>query len=229
MDYASFLISTRARSPELGDYLMAVASSPLQFEGEHPLVHSSYNHVHLWKLEYLADTCDWIDTAFRTAFAKYVLEQWRQRAKGLAPYRQHGYRQYVYEDLAPTLSMVAETDVGFPYDPRSVQEVKQVEDVMLVYQERSWRAHFSDDGDAIRPERVLNTIRRQQGSLSSGSASKLGLNVAQLRRLIVNLDLAYEVNAIRKHFRRRPADFNPPAEADDSRKLWERRLVAGYD
>lgn len=228
MDHAAFLQSTRERSRELADYLEAVAASPLRFEGDHPLMHSSDNHVHLWKLEYLADELSWIDTGYRTGFARYVLEQWRRRAKGLPPYRERGYRIYLYEDLAPTLSMVAETDFGFPYGRPGLQQVDRIEDVMSAYAGRSWRANFEVEEGGITPERLLKVIRAEQGSLSSPSADRLGINVAELRRLVVNLGLDDEVNQIRKHFRRRPADLRAPEEDLGPWRLWERVLPAGY-
>lgn len=229
MDHASFLRETRDRSADLADYAEEVAASPLRFEGEYPLMHSSDNHVHLWKLEYLADDLTWIDTRFRTQFVRYVLEQWRRRAKGLEPYRDRGYRLFVYEDLAPTLSMVAETPTGFPYSRQGMHQVETIEEVMGVYEGRSWRALFESEEGGIKPDRVIELIRQHAGSLGSGPASRLGVNVAQLRRLIVNFGLEDEVNQIRKHFRRRPADLKPLPDEGPPWRLWERRLPAGYD
>ena len=88
---------TRRRCPELAQFLEDVAASPLHFEGSQPLQHSSSNHVHLWMVEFLADTHRWIDTDYRVEVASYLLEQWRRRLKGLSPYRQQGYRLYLYE------------------------------------------------------------------------------------------------------------------------------------
>ena len=109
------LRQTRRRCPELAQYLEDVAASPLRFDGSDPLQHSSDNHVHLWKIESLADTYGWIDVDYRVEVVSYLLEQWRCRLKGLPPYRQQGYRLYLYEDLAPTISVVAETPIRFPY------------------------------------------------------------------------------------------------------------------
>jgi len=229
VNHAAFLAGLRERSLELADYAVAVVNTPLRFDGAHPLEHSSHNHVHLWKLEFLADELSWIDPSFRAAFARYILEQWRRRAKGLAPYREQGYRIYVYEDLAPTLSMVAETAVGCPYDLARASRVDRIEDVMAVYAGRSWRSLFASDNGGINPARVAQVIRQQQGSISSPTASRLGVNVAQLRRLIVNLGLEDEVNQIRKHFGRRPADLPAIDETRPPWKLWERILPPSYD
>ena len=76
---------TRARSPALAAYLEAVAARPLSFDGAHPLDHSSDNHVHLWKVEYLADRFGWIDVDYRVDFVSHVLERWARRLKGLPP------------------------------------------------------------------------------------------------------------------------------------------------
>ena len=108
---SDFIDYTRSKSRELARALEQVCASPLQFDTEFPLVHSSANHEHLWILEHQADHASWIDTAYRTQFIKHILEHWRIRLKGMAPYRERGYRVYVYEDTSPTLSVVAETDI----------------------------------------------------------------------------------------------------------------------
>lgn len=111
---------TKERSSELAEYLELVSAAPLMFEGDEPLQHSSHNHIHLSDLEYLAESNSWINAEYRAEFVEYVFEQWRRRLKGLKPYRERGYRIYVYETwMAPVVSVVAETDVGFPYDTES--------------------------------------------------------------------------------------------------------------
>ena len=82
----SLIEYTQSRSPDLAEYIQAVAASPLTFETPYPLQHSSCNHVHLWKIEYLSDRCDWIDAHYRVEVAKFLLEQWRLRLKRLPPY-----------------------------------------------------------------------------------------------------------------------------------------------
>ena len=83
---------TRARCPELADFLDGCCARPLAFEGPYPIAHSSHNHVHLWALEYWADHHAWIDLDYRVEFARLILERWRGRLKGLSPYREGGYR-----------------------------------------------------------------------------------------------------------------------------------------
>lgn len=223
-----FLQYTRTRSPELADYLQAVASSPLSFEGLDPLKHSSHNHIHLWKLEYLSDAFDWIDVDYRVQFATYVLEQWRRRLKGLPPYRQRGYRIYVYEDLAPTISVVAETDVGFPYAHRSPTFVDGIREIMRLYEGRSWRQHFASSDCEISEARLLLAIERNCGSIGRPSALRLCMQVGKLRTLIINMGLGSKVNAIRKQFRRRPADFTNELPDSGEWRVFERILPAHY-
>lgn len=125
-----FIDYTFSRSPELAEYIQSVAASPLAFDGPYPLQHSSHNHVHLWKLEYLSDTCDWIDVDYRVECISFILGHWRGRLKGLPPYRERGYRVYVYEDLAPSISVVAETDFGFPYCNDHALFVGNIRDIL---------------------------------------------------------------------------------------------------
>lgn len=134
---SEFLDYTRSKSREIADALERVCASRLEFEGDYPLVHSSANHVHLWFLEQQADHAPWIDTEFRSRFIKLVLEHWRIRLKGMAPYRDRGYSMCVYEDAAPTLSVVAETDLGFPYRFGKPVQVERIEDVAALYANRS--------------------------------------------------------------------------------------------
>ena len=178
-----FLEYTRWRSPQLADYARAVAQSPLSFDGEHPLNHSSHNHVHLWKLEYLSDTLKWIDVDYRVEFVKYVLRQWQVRMKGLPPYQQQGYRLYVYEDHAPTISAVAETDIGFPYSCGQPIFVSNIRDILALYNDRSWRESFADIDWEISHERIVNAVEQNDGSIGKPTANSLGLQVGQLRKL----------------------------------------------
>lgn len=119
---------TRARCPELADFLTDCCERELSFVGEHPIEHSSHNHIHLWAVEYWADHHTWIDTDYRVEFAQTVLDRWKSRLKGYRPYRDRGYRLYLYQDLAPTVSVVAETKYGFPYpdQPVFVQSVREI-------------------------------------------------------------------------------------------------------
>lgn len=223
----SFLQYTKTRSLELAKYLETTAKSPLVFEGSHPLKHSSYNHIHLWKLEYLSDHFDWIDLDYRVDFVNYILEQWRRRLKGLTPYKDRGYRMYVYEDLAPTISVVAETDFGFPYSNGQPIFVNNIRDVLTLYTNRSWKENFLFLDWEISEKHLLDTIIKNKGSISKSTAEKLGLSVGKLRTIIINMGLDAKVNKIRKHFHRKPADFSNEYYSDNWH-IFERLLPAHY-
>lgn len=223
-----FLKFTQSRSVELAEYAEAVSRSPLAFVGLNPLEHSAHNHVHLWKLEYLADRCDWIDIEYRVEFVNFILEQWRRRLKGLPPYREHGYRVFVYEDLAPTISVVAETDGGFPYSSGTPVFVKTVREILALYATRSWKVHFTDADQDISTERVVTAVTNNKGSIGRPTAQQLGLPVGKLRLLIVNMGLAEQVNEIRKRYRRPPSDFTNELPYSDRWHVFERRLPPRY-
>lgn len=220
---------TKAHSPELAAYLEGVAAARLTFDGDDPLRHSSDNHIHLWKLEYLADTHRWIDTRYRTEFVKYILEQWRRRLKGMQPYRERGYRIYVYEDLAPTVSVVAETDTGYPYKSERTMFVGSIAEVVQPYSERSWRDIFSGGEWELTPDSILDAVEKHQGSIGRPTAERLGTQVGALRKVIINMGLEDRVNAIRRHYRRRPADFSNVPRESHVLRVFERRLPAGYE
>jgi hypothetical protein len=204
-----------------------VANSPLSFEGEHPLQHSSDNYVHLWMLEHCAERQDWIDVEYRTEFVKYVLEQWRRRLKGLTPYRQRGYRLYVYEGFAPTLSVVAETDYGFPYSMTPLY-VEGISGITSLYASRQWSQNFGGAWD-IDPDVVLSTIEKHAGSIGKPSAQALHMQVGALRKLIVAMGIESSVNTIRKRFKRQPAKFGSVSEELDVWHVFERILPPHYE
>ena len=218
---------TRVRCPELGEFLAACCAQPLAFEGPYPLMHSSHNHVHLWALEYWADHHAWIDLDYRVAFARLILDSWRGRLKGLRPYREAGYRMYLYEDMAPTLSVVADTTYGFPYGG-SPTFVKGPREIMALYAGRSWRGNFIGEPWALKPDRLLAEIERHAGSISKPTANAAGLSVGALRILIEQMGLEGRVNAIRKRFKRRPAAFRGDAPIEHNFHVYEQRLPAGY-
>jgi hypothetical protein len=219
---------TQSRSPELAEYIRAVAHSPLSFDGPYPYDHSSHNHIHLWKLEYLADTCEWIDVDYRVECVNHILEQWRRRLKGLPPYNDRGYRLYVYEDLAPTISAVAETEIGFPFSNGQPVFVKNIRDVLSLYEDRSWKDHFASGDWQISEKRLLDVVTRNKGSISKPTAENLGVPVGKLRSLIINMGLSVEVNSVRKKFQRRPADFSNELVYSDRWRVFERLLPARY-
>ncbi|GAJ02607.1 unnamed protein product, partial [marine sediment metagenome] len=218
---------TQTRCPELAGFLAATASASFNFDGDHPLDHSSYNHTHLWALEYWADHHQWIDLEYRINFVNYIFDCWRKNLRGYPSYKTRGYRVYLYEDLAPTVSVVAETRIGFPYDQEPAF-VTSVRDVMALYVGRSWRDNWSDDGWAINPDTILKTIERKKGSIGKPAADALGIKVGELRKLIVNTGIDYQANKIRKKYKRRPADFSNEPDYDTTWTVFERRLPRGY-
>jgi hypothetical protein len=211
--------------PAVADYVAGIAEAELRFDGPAPLDHSRSNHEHLWMIEYAADHHGEIGLAFRCAAIRYILDRWRVRLKGYAPYRAQGYRLYVYADLAPTLSVVAETPAGCPYG-NDLEFAPTIEAVVRPYAGQSWRARFASGG-GIDPRRIIIELERHAGSLR-GTASALRLPLAELRRCVEQWDIAADVNRIRKRHRRRPAVFTeswlraPPLHA------WEERLPAFY-
>ena len=226
---SDFLDYTRSKSRELARALEQVCASPLQFDTEFPLVHSSANHVHLWILEHQADHASWIDTAYRTQFIKHILEHWRIRLKGMAPYRERGYRVYVYEDTSPTLSVVAETDIGFHYRYGNPVPVERIEDIATLYATRSWGEHFQFEPWELSPDRILQVVEANHGSISKPTANRLGLSAGKLRLLIIQMDRGDEVNQLRKRFKRRPVDFVDYQPQDEIWHFFERILSANYD
>ncbi len=224
----SLVSFTKSRCPDLADYLESCCTTPLQFEGEHPNGHSADNHRHLWALEWWADHHAWIDLEYRTEFVELIFERWRGRLKGLEPYRQAGYRFYLYEDLAPTVSAVAETPFGFAYDEEAATFVTSVRDVMALYLDRSWQANF-DFGDwEVSQDKLLATVEAHSGSIGKPTAQALGLQVGKLRTLIEQMSLQHEVNVIRKRYKRRPAEFRDDEDMPYKFHIYETRLPAGY-
>lgn len=223
----SIAASTRARCPELADFLEACAVAPLSFDGPHAIRHSSANHIHLWALEYWADHHAWIDLDYRVAFAGHIFERWRGRLTGLPPYREQGYRLYLYEDMAPTVSVVAETGEGCPYGG-DVRFVGSAREVMAAYVGRSWRSIFSHSRWPVSPDAVLLAVERGAGSIGQPAASALGLDRGKLRSIIEAMGLEAEVNRIRKRYKRRPAVFKEPRGPLERTAIYELRLPPRY-
>ena len=224
---ASVLAQTKDRCPELAEFLEDVCDQPFNFDGPHPIDHSFHNHTHLWALEWWAEHHAWIDQGYRTAFVEEIFARWTARLKGFAPYRGAGYRLYVYQDLAPTVSVVADTPEGCPYDV-GLQFVPTVRDVMKTYVGRKWSHNFESDVRQLGPQHVLQVIEANAGSISKPAAQALGLQVGHLRILIERMGLDREVNQIRKRFRRRPAKFRDEREIPFNAAIHERILPAGY-
>jgi hypothetical protein len=224
MDVLKF---SQARCPELAGFLEATATGPLSFDGAHPLEHSADNHVHLWALEYWADQHRWIDLDYRVDFVNYIFDIWRNKPRVYAPYKTVGYRLYLYDSLAPTVSVVAETAFGFPYGQEPTL-VPNVRDIMAPYVECSWREHWSNEAWPIDPDRILKTIERNKGSIGRPTASALGIKVGELRKLIINTGIDLQTNKIRKKYKRRPADFSNEPDYDTTWRVFERRLPPLY-
>lgn len=218
---------TQQRCPELAAFLEACSTTPLAFEGDHPIAHSGDNHIHLWALEYWADHHAWIDLEYRVEFAEQILTRWRGRLRGLPPYRNAGFRLYLYEDLAPTVSIVAETTYGFPYggEPSMVDTVR---DVMALYVGRSWRDNFDFAPWEVEPGRILATVEQHSGSISKPTANALGMQVGKLRILIEQMGIDIQINDIRKRFRRRPAKFRSEEDLPHRYRIYEQRLPAAF-
>ncbi len=219
---------TSSRCPELADFLEGCCKTALTFEGDHPNEHSAQNHIHLWALEWWADHHAWIDLDYRVEFVEHIFERWRGRLKGLKPYRESGYRFYLYEDMAPTISVVAETPFGFAYDENSAIFVNGPRQIMSLYVERSWQDNFSCDPWQVTREKIIETIEKNNGSIGKPTAQALGLQVGKLRILIEQMGLERNVNAIRKQYKRRPAEFRPEKELPYRFHIFEQKLPAGY-
>jgi hypothetical protein len=218
---------TRERCPELAAFLKDCCASPLSFAGAHPIEHSADNHIHLWSLEYWADHHKWIDLDYRTAFADLILDRWRGRLKGLAPYHADGYRMYLYQDMAPTVSVVAETRFGFPYGG-TASFVHGAREIMRLYVERSWRDNFTIEPWEVDDQALLAAVDKHAGSIGKPTANALKISVAALRRLIEQMNLADRVNAIRKRYKRRPAAFEDDETFEHTFAVYEQRLPPGY-
>lgn len=102
---SSLISETRQRCPELAEFLEAVCAQPLNFDEPDAMRHSYCNHTHLWALEWRAERHAWMDLEYRIAFVDEIFARWRGRLKGLPPYRAGGYRMYLYQDLATTVSV----------------------------------------------------------------------------------------------------------------------------
>lgn len=103
----------RELSAEFADWMQGIAEQPFNFDGPNPNKHSYHNHQHLSLLEGMADRHKSIDLAFRCRVVAYIFGRWAVRLRSYGPYQTQGYRFYLYEDLAPTVSVVAETPQGF--------------------------------------------------------------------------------------------------------------------
>lgn len=213
--------ATRRIDRELADYIEDIAEQPLEFRGAHAIAHSAANHRHLWMIEARAEHDRRIDLAFRVRAVSYILHRWRDRLPTYAPSQSAGFRMYLYEDIAPTVSVVAETGAGCHYGGE-LTFVDRIEDVLAPFAGRSWTANFRASWP--EPEVVLSVIGKNSGSLRRSSQA-LGVGLAELRRLIECYDLAGEVNAVRKSMQRRPARFGDQDGMLPKLRIWEQRIA----
>ncbi|GGJ19732.1 hypothetical protein [Deinococcus roseus] len=211
-----FIQRTRRFSPALADHLQQVAQQTLDFSGLHPLDHSRHNHVHLWKLEYEADLHPEINLQYRVDCARFVQQSWTEQLKF---HPKGAYLFYLYEDLAPTVSVVRETEYEFPYAGTPVF-VEDMAGVMRLYVGRSWKAQFK--GNRL-DRHVLEQLEKHQGSLTR-TAQHLNLSIAELRRWIEQLQLTAEVNALRKHFYRRSLQLKTEWELPLTYRIYHKRI-----
>lgn len=103
--------------------------------------------------------------------------------EGLPPYRAGGYRMYLYQDVATTVSVVAETPEGCPYGG-NLEFFSSIREVMSIYVDRKWSDVFPSLDWPHSDERILTEIEKQSGSISRPTAEALGVSVGQLRKLI---------------------------------------------
>jgi hypothetical protein len=212
----------RRDNRELADYLEEIAEQPLDFRDTHPNGHSARNHQHLWMLEYAADRDPKIDLTFRCLAVRHILNRWRDRLPTYEPYQRDGFRLYLYEDMAPTVSIVAETKEGFPYQGcADFTFVEDIEDVLRLYIDAPWSARFKGSGP--KPDQVLKAIERAEGSLS-GAARALAIPLPEFRRIIEIFSIVREANTIRKRHTRRPATFADVEYMLPRTRIWEYRL-----
>lgn len=213
----------KERCPELASFFDSCCERDLRFDGPYPITHSAHNHVHLWALEYWAERQPWIDLSFRTDFARAILARWEARLSSFATQHPDGFRLYLYQDLAPTVSVVAETAMGCPYGGRLIP-VRDEREIMALYTNKPWSRNFATAGNDLTPSRVLRGIEQNAGSISAPTAQSLGVKIGALRLLIEQLDLTVEVNAIRKRFKRRPAQFRNDLERQFATHIYEKRV-----
>ena len=223
-----FLETAAKITPELREYVEAIAEMEFVFWGDHPEAHSGENHEHLWKIEWLADDYPQIDLAIRQQAVEFIFERWRVRLKSFHPYRQSGYRLFLYEDVAPTVSVGAQSPHGFFYSDR-LQFVSSIGDVLRPFTNRSWRARFASGLPPPDQRSLLSAIEKTQGSIGTRAAQSLGINVAELRKRIEWLEISGQINDLRKRFKRRPAKFVDHDLSPFKCKIFELRLPANYD
>ncbi|MDF2576869.1 MAG: hypothetical protein K0S74_353 [Chlamydiales bacterium] len=219
----TFLIEAQKISKELANWYEEIGEKQFYFEGEDPLEHSSYNHVHLWKTEsYLYDNPKLpINFHFRKAGVQYIFERWKARLNSYKSKLKIGYRLYVYEDRQPAVSIVAETPMGFPYryHKDEVVLVSSYDEILRLYDEPKQVSKVYK----YQPKDLLKIIEANQGSIGRSSAEQLGVSIGDLRKAIECYSIQQEVNRIRKNYKRTPAQFRQ--EFQPNVRFYEEKIM----
>ena len=190
---------------EFGRLLEDVAERRFDFTFLHSPYEYRYHYEYFWFVEMYADAHLEIDARFRAGSIHYVLARWRANLRGYRPYQDMGYYIYMWETLAPKLGVMPlshANEIGRDQE----FDVKTIEEFVQPYQGRSWREIWAE-GAHIRDKDILKAVRAENGSIGTRTSRRLGVNVAELRRLIESWDVSEEVNRIRKANRRRPAQL----------------------
>ena len=187
---------------EFAEYVHDLAETPLRFRGEHPSEHSRDNHIHLFGWGPCVQKDPRLDLHVQVQAVEYIFARWRTRLRSYQPHTQHGYRMYLYEDFAPTISVVAETKFGFPYHGQPIF-VDSLIEILQIYANHDWN-------DFLQPSEktaVLHAVEKSQGSIGTRAAQLIGLRAIELRKYIEWFEVGDQVNQIRKQFHRRPVQF----------------------
>ena len=194
------LEQTRNHSAALADYLTGVMACAVDSVPDDGLC------LHLWRLEHVAVTCDWIDPTYRRQLALALVAAWRDGIKATSPV---GWRIMLYQDVMPTLALRPISDWAMPL-PGAARVVSDAGDVLMAYHRAPWP---SDDALPVYvpgAQEILDVITAHQGSLGRHAASTLGLKPGSLRFVIEQDGLARAVNMIRADHGRALARFRAP-------------------
>ena len=203
----------------------------LIFRGDHPIEHSRRNHIHLSSIEWFAARYPQIDLSIREQAVRFIFERWKVQPKSFHPYRQNGYRLYLYEAFAPTISVVADTTHGFPYgkEPAAWSSIAEVFQPFVKMTNTKPAQINCCQENAFNEDMILSAVERSRGSLGTRAAQSLGLSVGELRKRVEWFYLCDQVNDLRKRFNRRPARFTDQDLRFFEFKIFELRLPANYD
>ena len=206
MPYSPNNILQRARSisGQFVDHIEDCAECVFDFSDLNDPYANPDNRVYLWFVESFLEDYEGDGLAFRVAITRYILERWRSRLKGYQPYHQTGYIIYIYETLAPKLDVLIP---GSGVLSGQQNLIPTLEEYWQPYTRIPWRDRFEARGIRDEVRRTLEALKKENGSISHGTAQRLGITRAQLRRNIMSWEIEDDVNGIRKHFRRKPAHF----------------------